>query len=362
MGGEEARQIKFRKKLEQQVKCGIITEAEAEEKLEKFGRPKRKEVEGLESPSFTLLNSDRGLRKRQQVENIASVLLDHFGRISSSFCQISSSSSEKKKSLVVDFGCGSGNLCLALAAAFPRTTFLLTDRNSQSLDLVSKRAGQGGLTNVVTKYFSFAWDNLDCFSSEVMSEHGQLWDLGIGLHCCGAFTDMVLELCRRCDSDCLVAPCCNGKMHQHFLEGESARVEAQTLEKGDIVLEEQLARVEVNTLEGESKGNQQVLEFDRNTKGKSKDHSGFATEPGGEVKKECLNFYPRSTLFSSLLSRQQYWALSRAADDDNHYPAKCLVEYDRARGQEESNAKVSLLIMDPPSASPKHHVIYCSRS
>ena len=84
--------------------------------MEKFGRPKQNDVE---SPSFTLLNSDRGLRKRQQVENIASVLLDHFAQISSS---------EKKNSLVVDFGCGSGNLCLALAAAFPQTTFLLTDR------------------------------------------------------------------------------------------------------------------------------------------------------------------------------------------------------------------------------------------
>ena len=26
---------------------------------------------------------------------------------------------------------------------------------------------------------------------QVISEHGRLWDLGIGLHCCGAFTDMV---------------------------------------------------------------------------------------------------------------------------------------------------------------------------
>ena len=126
--GEEARQNKFRKKLEQQVKCGTITEAEAEEKLEKFGRPKQ-ENGGVDSPSFSLLNSDRGLRKRQQVENIASVLLDHFGQISSSSCQNSGSSSEKKNSLVVDFGCGSGNLCLALAAAFPQTTFLLTDRS-----------------------------------------------------------------------------------------------------------------------------------------------------------------------------------------------------------------------------------------
>ena len=116
--GEEARQKKFRKKLEQQVKSGKITEAEAEEKLEKFGRPNQEESE---SPSFTLLNSDRGLRKRQQVENIASVLFDHFR-------QICSSSFTQRRPFIVDFGCGSGNLCLALAAAFPEATFLLTDR------------------------------------------------------------------------------------------------------------------------------------------------------------------------------------------------------------------------------------------
>ena len=94
-------------------------------------------------------------------------------------------------------------------------------------------------------------------------------------------------------------------MHQHFLEGESAGVEAQTLEKREIALEEQLARVELNTLEEESKGDQQqVLEFDKKTKGNSKDHGGLAAEQVvGEEEKECLNFYPRSKLFSSLLSR-----------------------------------------------------------
>ena len=64
-------------------------------------------------------------------------------------------------------------------------------------------------------------------------------------------------------------------MHQHFLEGESAGVEVNTLEE----------------------------EFDKKTKGKSKDHGGLAVEPVGEMEKECLNFYPRSKLFSSLLSR-----------------------------------------------------------
>ena len=54
-------------------------------------------------------------------------------------------------------------------------------------------------------------------------------------------------------------------MHQHFLEEEAARVEAHTLEE-EIVLEEESARVEAE-------------------------------------EKESLNFYPRSKLFSTLLSR-----------------------------------------------------------
>ena len=125
MEGEESRQRKFQKKLEQQVKCGKLTEAEAEEKMQKLGRPKQQQEREEDSPSFTLLNSDRGLRKRQQVENIASVLFDNFNSLTES------------KPLVVDFGCGSGNLCLALAAAFPQTTFLLTDRSVHLLKFIS---------------------------------------------------------------------------------------------------------------------------------------------------------------------------------------------------------------------------------
>merc|ERR1712070_250718 len=46
--------------------------------------------------------------------------------------------------------------------------------------------------------------NLDAFSLR--------FDLGIGLHCCGSFTDMVMEICARQGASCIVCPCCNGKM------------------------------------------------------------------------------------------------------------------------------------------------------
>ena len=89
----------------------------------------------------------------------------------------------------------------------------------------------------------------------------------------------MLEVCHLAGSDCLVAPCCNGKMHQHYLEDGGGSGEG---------------------LEG--------------LEGPGKDLEG---PPGAS--------YPRSQLFSSLLSQEQYWRMSRAADDENHYPAKCLV-------------------------------------
>merc|ERR1740128_522628 len=47
--------------------------------------------------------------------------------------------------------------------------------------------------------------------------------------------------------------------------------------------------------------------------------------PGKDLEGPPGASYPRSQLFSSLLSQEQYWRMSRAADDENHYPAKCLL-------------------------------------
>jgi hypothetical protein len=71
--------------------------------------------------------------------------------------------------------------------------------------------------------------------------------------------------------------------------------------------------------------------------------------------------FPRSAALAGVLTAEQYWQLSRAADDTSHYAAKCLVEWDRALGQREAGAKVELLRMEPAAATPKHHVLYCAR-
>ena len=70
------------------------------------------------SDSFQLLGADRGTRKKQQVENIASLL------------QLQRMETVR---VVVDFGSGSGNLCLVLASLYRDTTFVFVDQNAKSL-------------------------------------------------------------------------------------------------------------------------------------------------------------------------------------------------------------------------------------
>ena len=189
---------------------------------------------------------------------------------------------------------------------------MFADQNVKSLELLSNRAREGGLTNVRVKKFSFNLDNLGDFISEFEEElgGGSSFDLGIGLHCCGRFTDLVMEVCRMAGADCVVVPCCNGKMGKDY---------GQLVDK-ELEEEDDLEK---------------------------------------EIVTELLN-YPRSTFLSSLISRDEYFHLSRAADDENNYEAKCVIEYDRARWAKENGYDVSLLRMEPVSATPKHHVVYCS--
>ena len=124
---EAARQEKLRKKLERKVEVGAITEQEKQHQLEKVGRETeagplyRFEIfyyHSDSSDSFQLLGSDRGTRKRQQVENIAALLSQH---------------QMETKRVVVDFGSGSGNLCLVLASFYKHSTFVFVDQNEKSL-------------------------------------------------------------------------------------------------------------------------------------------------------------------------------------------------------------------------------------
>eukprot|EP00392_Amoebophrya_sp_AT5.2_P018229 g18734.t1 len=155
---------------------------------------------------------------------------------------------------VVDFGSGSGNLTLPFAFLLPHHRFLLVDRNRHALTIARDRAILAGLKNVEFLLYEFdvtrpvgvdPADRLGAlrpvpYSGEILRRQVRQaysretlyvdidnqqqaipcsFDLsklrfrvGLGLHCCGTFSDVVLDLCVEKRADCLLCPCCNGKM------------------------------------------------------------------------------------------------------------------------------------------------------
>lgn len=243
----------------------------------------------IEQGSITLLSASRGQRKAWQVENFVTLLKD---------CLLPGMT-------VIDFGSGSGNLCLALAAYFPLVRFVLVDKKSYPLQLALNRATSAGLQNIQVQQYTFSPNNLQAYAppprsslppttrdnDQISTPSKKPFDLGIGLHCCGSFTDMVMELCQVHQADCIVCPCCNGGM--------------------------------------------------------------VPKSTGGYL-------YPRSTFMRQCVTEEEYLQqLSKSADDLQNYAAKCYVEYDRALwAQEHGFQKVELWKMTPLECSPKHHVLF----
>ena len=106
----------------------------------------------------------RSLRKRAQVENFASMMrAQHVAA----------------GSVVVDFGCGSGNLLLPLAHLFPQLRFVGVDLKPRAIALLEQRAAAAELANV----------EVHCGAIE---DYHAPFDVAISLHACGPASDAVL--------------------------------------------------------------------------------------------------------------------------------------------------------------------------
>jgi SAM-dependent methyltransferase len=336
---------KYRRKLQFKKEKGQITQIELEELWGKHGKrtnqtnagkdtatkkarsmhTKQQNVTATDSvEGVSLLSNDRGQRKAWQVENFVSILWDRLSSYTTDETNDDDSSNNNNEFnfTVVDFGCGSGNLCLALAPYFSKVRFVLVDKKPYPLKLVERRANEAGLKNVQALQFSFSPSNLDDFCIPPMSptmdtktwfmpstltsekpssspeEHKREepssppstdFDIAIGLHCCGSFTDMVMSLAKARGADCIVCPCCNGAMTS---------------------------------------------------------------------KTTCGYKYPRSSYIEKFMNQDEYLSMSKAAEDSGIYEAKCLIEYDRALWAKENGYNVQLLKMSPENCTPKHHVLY----
>jgi SAM-dependent methyltransferase len=118
---------------------------------------------------------------------------------------------------VVDFGCGSGAVVLALAALFPaeQAVFAGVDFKLEAIDLLRARAARAGLahvTGVVGMAEDFCWGCCDCGGGEDGAASPHAFDVALALHACGNATDAALEVAARCGAAFAVSPCCLGKL------------------------------------------------------------------------------------------------------------------------------------------------------
>jgi 2-polyprenyl-3-methyl-5-hydroxy-6-metoxy-1,4-benzoquinol methylase len=82
---------------------------------------------------------------------------------------------------IVDFGCGTGNLLLPLAALLPHCHFTGVDMKPAALQLLQQRAAVAGLSNV------------SVFTG-MIEQFKQRFDVALALHACGNATDHVLQV------------------------------------------------------------------------------------------------------------------------------------------------------------------------
>jgi 2-polyprenyl-3-methyl-5-hydroxy-6-metoxy-1,4-benzoquinol methylase len=101
---------------------------------------------------------------------------------------------------VVDFGCGTGNLLLPLAALFPAARFTGVDMKPAALRLLQQRATAAGLSNVAA-----AGGMIEQFSQPFK------FDVALALHACGNATDHVLQMAVDQGAAFVVSPCCVGE-------------------------------------------------------------------------------------------------------------------------------------------------------
>uniref|UniRef100_A0A7S1BC49 Methyltransferase domain-containing protein n=1 Tax=Corethron hystrix TaxID=216773 RepID=A0A7S1BC49_9STRA len=248
---------------------------------------------------------------------------------------------------IVDFGGGTGCLALPLALMLPGCTVTIVDLKQKSLNYAEERSRSCRAETVARGGSQFCPSdagglaNLRTWAGDIQ-QFREPFDIGVALHACGEATDLALERCLAVGASAVVAPCCVGKLR-------SDRSDPNTyIRKGcgagaDLVLDE---------------------------KGSSEDVRDV--------------FYPRSTIYKSILSTygkngmsmaRLFNALASAGDYSERQDtssvegrvrrtAKMLLEWDRVMWLKSHGYDVKLCKMDPPEASPKNDIIignYCGK-
>ena len=285
----------------------------------------------------------RGERKRRQVESFRAVLR------ASRLLDGAEMDAPTRARTVVDFGCGTGNLILPLAAADPSTRFVGLDLNPRSVALLRERAEAAGLTNVRAEV-------------GLIEDYEGPCDLALALHVCGDGTDAVLLQAQARDAAFVVAPCCVGKLK----DGGLSSISGMKRELGADGDEPDPDSESVSAGTASTEGTVGDASASDATSG------GLVVNPGPGRRRATV-IHPRSTWMRGRVQRPEYMSLAAAADWSGHQgvdatsapgaltrlprAAKAAVELDRGAAAAEAGYGVRVMKMLHEGSGLKNDVI-----
>lgn len=269
----------------------------------------------------------RGERKRLQVESFRAV-------VNAAATTLGLDGS--RRPTIVDFGCGTGNLLLPLAAEHPEADFVGVDLNPRSIELLARRASDAGLTNVQSQV-------------GLVEEYTGPCDLALALHVCGSGTDAVLLQAQARNAAFVVAPCCIGKLRDGGLKSVAGMRRA------------------ISTFE-DTHTNDGDLETEDDDSSEE-----LVVRPGNGMPAMRV-IHPRSRWMRGEVQRPVYMGLAAAADWSGHAgvdamraftgelgrlprAAKAAVELDRGAAAAEAGYGVRMMKMLHPGAGLKNDII-----
>lgn len=269
----------------------------------------------------------RGERKRLQVESFRAVV-----NASAKTLGLDGS----RRPTIVDFGCGTGNLLLPLAAEHPEADFVGVDLNPRSIELLARRARDAGLTNVQSQV-------------GLVEEYTGPCDLALALHVCGSGTDAVLLQAQARNAAFVVAPCCIGKLRDGGLKSVAG------MRRAISTFEDTHTNGDLSTEDDDDSSEELVV------------------RPGNGMPAMRV-IHPRSRWMRGEVQRPVYMGLAAAADWSGHAgvdamraftgelgrlprAAKAAVELDRGAAAAEAGYGVRMMKMLHPGAGLKNDII-----
>ena len=155
-----------------------------------------------------LTKQGRALRKRQQLQSLMNAI----------------NSVLKPGDLICDYGSGQGHLGLLIAYLYPTCRIIILDHNEEKLNMATLRINEieeeifnrsnntnnNNDKNTKTTIKSFK-ERIELCNAMDDIKYRPI-DLGVGLHCCGNFTDIAIKHCKEIKANFCISPCCYGQV------------------------------------------------------------------------------------------------------------------------------------------------------